>query len=132
MKITGMVMALVCAGSVTFLLTVLMALIREATSGPPSAVKALVTKFIPRRKRGELIVMRPHKKDGMAKNPSKIALVALALLGLSMSASNQRRLIEPSARRNCNWLSHASDRKQPKSNYRRAGWQPDLDQLVVG
>jgi hypothetical protein len=112
---TGMAMALVCVGSVTFLLFVLVALIREATSGPLSTVKSLLTKFIPPRKRGELIVMTYPEKERPVKNPSKIALVVLAVLGLSLTASDQKALMEPSAGRNCKWLCYASGNQQRKS-----------------
>lgn len=92
MSVTGMAMTLVCAGSVTFLLSVLLALIREAMSGPPWAVKALLAKFIPPRKLGKLIVMDPKTLEKASKSPSRIALVALAVLGLSLSTHSQKRL----------------------------------------
>jgi hypothetical protein len=53
----ALVLVLICAGSVTFLLSVLRALIKEAVDGPPVRVKVLWAKFDPPRRRGELMMV---------------------------------------------------------------------------
>jgi len=66
------VLVLICAGSVTFLLSVLRALIKEAVDGPPPGVKVFWAKFDPPRQRAELVMVnfehlqsesRPGKQD---------------------------------------------------------------------
>jgi hypothetical protein len=47
-----------CLGAVSFLLRVLVALVREALTAPPQSVKAYLARFNPRREQKELIVMK--------------------------------------------------------------------------
>ena len=79
MSITQTVIAVLCVGAVSFLLRVLWALMQEKKSNSSRAVEIYFAKFIPPKKRGELIVM--DLNTGSRKFPIKagkrIALVAL-------------------------------------------------------
>jgi hypothetical protein len=57
MNITQIVMAVLCVGGVSFLLGMLRALLRENKGGSSRAVEVYFAKFIPPKKRGELIVI---------------------------------------------------------------------------
>lgn len=54
--------AVLCIGAVTFLLRVLVALLREGMNLPSQAVKFYLAKFSPSGRRGELIVMSPQSR----------------------------------------------------------------------
>ena len=52
-------LALLCVGAVSFLLRVLVALVKEGTQVPPRAAKFYLARFKPSRP-GALVVMRPE------------------------------------------------------------------------
>ena len=54
-------LTIVCTGAVLFLLRVLIALVGEWISLPPSAVRIHFAKFNPTRGRGQLIEMNPER-----------------------------------------------------------------------
>lgn len=57
MQAAKIVMALLCAAALLFLLRVLLALVKERNKVSSRAVEVYLAKFIPSKKRGELIVM---------------------------------------------------------------------------
>jgi len=50
-------LAVLCIGAVTFLLRVLVALVKEGTNLPPRVLKFYMAKFTPSGRRGDLVVM---------------------------------------------------------------------------
>jgi hypothetical protein len=92
MNITRIVMAVLCVGGVSFLLGVLRALVRERKSVSSRAVKVYFAKFIPSKKRGELIVM--DLETGGRRLPIKvgkrIALIAVIATSLALPLHSQQ------------------------------------------
>jgi len=86
-------MAILCVGAVTFLLRVLVALVKEEKSLPTRAVQVYFAKFIPSKKqRGELIVMNPEtaKRKLPIQAGKRIALVALVATLLALPLHSQQ------------------------------------------
>jgi hypothetical protein len=96
MRIT---MAVICAGAVTFLLRVLVGLVKEASTRPLPSLKIYMTKFTPARQRGELIVMNAavSKQPTSRTYGGRIALVALLAAGLVAPLHGQQAVGGPSA-----------------------------------
>jgi len=69
-------LAALCVSAVTFLLRVLVALVKEWVGLPPRTTKLYLAKFNPPRRRGELIVMNPElgKREFPAGTDERIAL----------------------------------------------------------
>jgi hypothetical protein len=82
MKLALMVL---CVGAVAFLVRVLAALVLEAKSTAPRAMRAYHARFHPLGKRGELIEMKPHAVTHRfsARTGQRIALSLLVILSLS-------------------------------------------------
>ena len=75
-----MALALLCIGAVTFLLRVLVALVREAMNGPGD-MRVYLAKFSPSRRGAELILMHPESQrhNSAARTGERIALVVAAV-----------------------------------------------------
>ena len=86
MKLALMVL---CVGAVVFLLRVLAALVQESKSPAPRAMKAYHAKFLPPRKRGELIQMTPDAvtRRFSAGTGQRIALSLFVILSLACVGS---------------------------------------------
>jgi hypothetical protein len=84
---------------VTFLLRILIALVKEGMSVPPRAVRVYLAKFNPSRQQGELIVMNPklRKQTFSTRTGERIALVALVAAGLVLPLHSQQVTSGPSA-----------------------------------
>jgi putative OmpL-like beta-barrel porin-2 len=91
--------AALCIGAVGFLLRVLFALAKEATSPPRRALRAYLARFNPSKRQGELIVMNPEavKRKLPARTGERIALVALLAAGLALPLRAQQATGGPSA-----------------------------------
>ena len=86
---------IVCATAVAFMMRFLIALLKEGKSQPPQRVKVHFAKFIPSKRRGELIVIKPEALQRKlplqaAKCAAFFVAIALAALPLhsQQSASN--------------------------------------------
>jgi hypothetical protein len=99
MNITQIVMAVLCVGAVIFLLCVLRALVREKQSRSSRAVEVYFAKFIPPKRRGELIVMNPE--TGKRKVPTqagkRMALVVLFATCLAIPLHSQQAITDPAS-----------------------------------
>jgi len=78
-----MALAVLCIGAVTFLLRVLVALIKEAMN-QPRGMKVYLAKFSPSRRQEELILVNPEFRPGYsaAEAGARIALVVLPTVGM--------------------------------------------------
>jgi hypothetical protein len=90
-SITKIVMAVLCVSATRFLLGVLWALIRERNNTSSRAVEVYFAKFIPPKKRGELIVMNPEteKRKLPIKTGTRIALTVLIAISVSLPLQSQ-------------------------------------------
>jgi len=92
MKITQIVMVFLCVGAVSFMLRVLWALVRERKNMTSRAVEVYFSKYIPPKKRGELIVMNINTDTLKlpAKAGKRIALIALVATSLTVPVHSQQ------------------------------------------
>jgi branched-subunit amino acid transport protein len=86
------VVAILGVGAVTFMLRVLLALVKDRKSLLPGAMEVHFAKFIPPKKQGELIVMNPEagKRKLPIKAGKRAALVALLAAGLTLPVHSQQ------------------------------------------
>ncbi len=91
-------MVVLCAGTVSFFVRVLVALVEERISSPPHTLQVYLAKFTP-RKQGELIVMNPEavKRKLPAHTGERAALVALLAAGLALPLHGQQPTHSPAA-----------------------------------
>jgi hypothetical protein len=92
MNIAQIAMAVLCAGAVSFLLRMLWALAQETKNMRSRAVEVYFARFIPPRKRGELIVMNPESGSRKLSTQAgkRIALVALLATCLTLPLHSQQ------------------------------------------
>ncbi|MGA2858960.1 MAG: outer membrane beta-barrel protein [Candidatus Sulfotelmatobacter sp.] len=91
-------MVVLCVGTVSFFVRVLVALVKERISSPPHTLQVYLAKFTP-RKQGELIVMNPEavKRKLPAHTGERAALVALLAAGLALPLHGQQPTHSPAA-----------------------------------
>jgi Putative beta-barrel porin-2, OmpL-like. bbp2 len=92
-------LAVLCFGAVTFLLRVLVALVKESMSLPPRSLTVYLTKFNPSKQRGELIAMSPDALNRKipTKTGERIALVLLLGACLTLPLRGQQTPHGPAA-----------------------------------
>ena len=92
-------MAVLCVGAVSFLLRVLLALVKEALSPPPQALRVYLAKFNPRKRQGELIVITPEvaQRKFSAGTRERVSLIMLFAVGLALPLRAQQASSGPSA-----------------------------------
>jgi len=80
-------LVVMCIAAVTFLLCVLVGLLKEWMAPAAQPRKMHVAKFYPSRKRGELIVIpvNPPKSQFPRKVGERIALLLLVAIGMAIS-----------------------------------------------
>jgi Putative beta-barrel porin-2, OmpL-like. bbp2 len=106
--------AVLCVGAVTFLLRVLLAFVKDALSGSHRHRRMHLAKFMPPRRRGERIVMniQNNKSRFPLTRGGRIAVVVLAMAGLSVPMRSQQTASGPSANGNtADAKSSASDQQ---------------------
>lgn len=68
-------LAILCIAAVVFLLRVLVAFVRDATYSSSHKAKFYLVRFVPSRRRAELVVMKPDvsRRDFATKTDDRIA-----------------------------------------------------------